>query len=291
MQVAVQTKLGVVVALLWFVAIAWMAQLVAGLDHPIAFGRIAALTLAAIPCAVWLAYFHWQDRAEPRPKHFVAGVAVLGGLVAAPVSQFVLAQLAPEVALAQPGVGAFALDRVIQAVFIVGLAQEMCKYAVVRYSIYVSAEFAEPVDGVVYMMSVGTGFAFWINYHQLVRPHEVIGLGDAAARAAAITLAHASFAGVLGYVLGRAKFSNRTTAMRSLRLVLGLGAAALINGHFALVQAHLDGAGRISYWSVAYAALLAVVVFTLLRKILQRDTKSSERAPLDPVAVAAGEVP
>lgn len=286
-----QTKLGVVFALLCFVALAWMVELIAGLHAPIAFGPLGALVLAAVPCLVWLGYFHWQDRAEPKPKHFVAGVAVLGGLVAAPVSEFVLAQLAPPVALAQHG-GAFALDRIVEAIFMVGLAQEMCKYAVVRYSIYLSTEFAQPLDGIVYMMSVGTGFALWLNYHHMVDPGHAMRLAEAASRAATVTLAHASFAGVLGYVLGRAKFSHRSTAVRSLLLWLGLGAAALINGHFALVQAYFDRDSRASLWSVGYAALLAVLVFAGLRAILQRDAQRAEaRQAADPRAITAGELP
>ena len=43
----------------------------------------------------------------------------------------------------------------------------MCKYAVVRYTVYMSREFDEPMDGIVYMMACGTGFAVWVNYHRL----------------------------------------------------------------------------------------------------------------------------
>src|SRR5690606_20387227 len=94
------------------------------------------------------------------------GVCVLGALIAAPLADFVQQQAAPELALAQPGRGALSLDRIVYAFLIAGLTQEMCKYAVVRYTVYVSREFDGPMDGIVYMMACGTGFAVWVNYHR-----------------------------------------------------------------------------------------------------------------------------
>lgn len=288
-QVAVQSKLGVVLALLGFVAMAGALQFVIGLA-PLTMGKLGALFVSAVPCAVWLGFFHWKDRTQPYPKHFVAGVAVLGGLVAAPVCEFVLAQLAPPVALASQG-GVFALDRVVAAVLVVGLAQEMCKYAVVRYSIYLSAEFEQPVDGVVYMMSVGTGFAMWIDYQWLMGLGQPLRLVDAAMQTSATTLAHASFAGLLGYVLGRAKVSRRSTVTRSLLLGLGLMAAAVLNGHFALVEAALSPSGQVSPWTLGYAAFLAVTVAGVLRAVLRRDAERDARADAHDAAAAATEVP
>ena len=175
---------------------------------------LAAL-MAGIPAALWLGFFYLMDRHEPEPKQLVAGVCVLGALIAAPLADFVQYQAVPPVALAVHGLSPFSLDRVLQAVLIVGLAQEMCKYAVVRYTIYMSREFDEPMDGIVYMMACGTGFAIWVNYHRLSgQGHHVI-LSTAAAQAVVTTLAHASFAGFLGYVMGRAKFSKRSPFVRA----------------------------------------------------------------------------
>src|SRR4029078_13605140 len=104
-------------------------------------------------------------------------------------------------------------------------------------------EFDEPMDGIVYMMACGTGFAVWVNYHRLSgQGHQVI-LSTAAAQAVVTPLAHASFAGALGYVMGRAKFSRRSAPVRGVLLMLGLlGAAALI-GQFAVVENWVIGQG------------------------------------------------
>ena len=155
----VGTKFLLIVGLVGFVGLAWLIERIAGLHEPIAFGPVVAAAMAGVPAVLWLAFFYLMDRHEPEPKQLVAGVCALGALIAAPLADFVQAHLAPAPGLAVPGVSLLSLDRILLAVLVVGLSQEVSKYAVVRYTIYLSREFDEPMDGVVYMMSVGTGFA------------------------------------------------------------------------------------------------------------------------------------
>src|SRR6185295_3067246 len=119
-----------------------------GLDHPVHLGRAFAAFMSCVPAMFWLGFFYLMDRHEPEPKQLVVGVCVLGALIAAPLADFMQSQAVPPVALAVQGLSPFSLDRVLHAVLIAGLAQEMCKYAVVRYTIYMSREFDEPMDGI-----------------------------------------------------------------------------------------------------------------------------------------------
>src|SRR5580693_7912424 len=232
----VGTKFLLVAGLVGFVIVAWLAELIAGLHRPVDLGPLLAGLMATVPAVLWLGFFYLMDRHEPEPKQLVAGVCVLGALVAAPLADFVQFQLVPPLALPVHGMSPLALDRVIEAVLVIGLSQEVCKYAAVRYSIYMSREFDEPMDGIVYMMACGTGFAVWVNYHRLSgQGHHVI-LSKEAAQAVVTTLAHASFAGFLGYVMGRAKFSQRTPLLRGTLLMGGLLGAAALNGVFTIVE-------------------------------------------------------
>ncbi|HEU4734382.1 MAG TPA: PrsW family glutamic-type intramembrane protease [Kofleriaceae bacterium] len=262
----VGTKFMMIAGLVGFVLIAWLVELVAGIHEAISFGPILAGLLAGIPAVFWLGFFYLMDRHEPEPKQLVAGVCVLGALVAAPLADFVQHQAVPAAALGVPGLSAFSLDRWIWAVLVVGLSQEMCKYAVVRYTIYMSREFDEPMDGIVYMMACGTGFAVWINYHRLTSLSDGVYLSVGAAQAVVTTLAHASFAGLLGFVMGRAKFSRRSAPVRSILLMLGLLGAAALNGQFALVVNWVQSRGRVQHpwYGVGYASLSAAAMFTLI---------------------------
>jgi RsiW-degrading membrane proteinase PrsW (M82 family) len=172
----------------------------------------------------------------------------------------------PPLALEVQGLSAISLDRIIYAVFVLGLTQEVCKYAVVRYTIYTSREFDEPMDGIVYMMACGTGFAVWINYHRLSgQGHHVI-LSTGAAQAVVTTLAHASFAGFLGYVMGRAKFSQRTPFVRGSLLMGGLLGAAVFNGLFTIVDNWVtpSGMSQAPWRGVLVAAMCATAVFGVI---------------------------
>src|SRR5678815_4953451 len=131
----VGTKFMLIAGLLGFVVFTWLVELVAGLRDPVHLGPLLAAVMAGIPAVFWLGFFYLMDRHEPEPKPLVAGVCVLGTLIAGPLADFVQYQAVPPVALTVPGLSAFSVDRVIHAVLVVGLSQEMCKYAVVRYTI------------------------------------------------------------------------------------------------------------------------------------------------------------
>jgi RsiW-degrading membrane proteinase PrsW (M82 family) len=278
-RVLVGTKFLLIAGLVGFVVIAWLVELVAGLDSAVHLGPLLAAFLACIPAVFWLGFFYVMDRHEPEPKQLVAGVCVLGALVAAPLSDFLQNQAAPPMALAAEGIGTFSVDHVIHAILIAGLAQEMCKYAAVRYTIYLSREFDEPMDGIVYMMACGTGFAVWINYHRLSGQGHSVYLSTATAQAVVTTLAHASFAGALGYVMGRAKFSRRSAPVRGILLMAGLLGAAVLNGHFALVEKWVqsDRFALHPWRGVGYAAVFASAVFVALWFVSQH---LLARAPL-----------
>jgi len=259
----VGTKFLLIAGLIGFVVVAWLVELIAGLREPVNIGPLIAALMAAIPAAFWLGFFYLLDRHEHEPKQLVVGVAVLGALVAAPLSDFLHYQLVPPLALEIHSARALSLERVVEAVLIIGLVQEICKYAVVRYTIYNSPQFDDPLDGIVYMMACGAGFAVWDNYHRLSgQGHQVI-VSAAAANAVITTLAHASFAGALGYVMGRAKFSRRSPLLRAGLLFLGLLGAAVLNGQFRLVENWIQqsGMGTHPMLALGYALLSASLVF------------------------------
>jgi protease PrsW len=268
----VGTKFLLIAGLVGFVLIAWLVELVVGLHEAVNLGPILAAAMAGIPAVLWLGFFYLMDRHEPEPKQLVVGVCVLGALIAAPLADFLQFQAVPPVALAVHGLSPFSLDRVLYAVLIVGLSQEMCKYAVVRYTIYMSREFDEPMDGIVYMMACGTGFAVWVNYHRLSGQNHEVYLSIGAAQAVVTTLAHASFAGLLGYVMGRAKFSRRSAPIRGTLLMLGLLGAAALNGQFTLVENWVvqRGLSQHPWYGVGYAAASAAAIFGLIWIVSQR---------------------
>ena len=289
-RLLIGSKLALIAGLVGFVGLAWLIEVLLGLREPVELSPPIAIVLATIPASLWLAFFHLQDRHEPEPTHFVVGVFFLGMLVAAPLADFLVGQLVPSEPLARRSLEPFAVERMVHAVLVVGLAQELCKYAAVRYTVYTSPEFDEPMDGVVYMLAAGTGFAVWTNYHRLQGLGGSVFLSIGAAQAVIITLAHASFAGALGYVMGRARFTRRRPLSRGVLLFVGLLGAAALNGFFFLLETWFTTSGlSTSPWrGVLYAAVAAAAVFGGLMLLIRRLLHESPFRPGGPTPPELG---
>jgi RsiW-degrading membrane proteinase PrsW (M82 family) len=263
----VGTEIVLILGLVGFIAA------MVGVEHtapgPARLGPLAALAFAAVPSVFWLGYFYLQDRNEPEPKQLVFGVFVLGAFVAAPLANFVASALP----VAGTELDPLSARRVLANILVIGMVQEMSKYVVVRYSIYRHAEFDEPMDGIIYMMAAGIGFAAAQNYRHLAGLGGNVVLSQAAMTTVVNTLAHACFAGVLGYALGQAKFSRALPVKRAADLFGGLCAAAVLNGVFTALEdrATLAGVNASAAWrGLAWAAGFAAVVFFAVSVLMKR---------------------
>lgn len=242
-------------------------------DAAVVLGPVSALLMACVPAMLWLGYFYSQDRIEPEPRAYVLGCYVIGGFVAAPCASF-LVGLATGPESHGLGMNALSLDRWIFAIAVVGLAQEASKYITVRYTMYVSPEFDEPLDGIIYMSAAGIGFATYESLQYLLGSGGEIFLSAAAAQCVVTTLAHASFAGVMGFAMGRAKFHGSSAPRRSLTLLIGLAAAAVLNGGFQMIMDALNVQGLDTPpWervlsSFGFAAGVFIITSILMRRLL-----------------------
>ncbi|HTE52531.1 MAG TPA: PrsW family glutamic-type intramembrane protease [Kofleriaceae bacterium] len=279
-RTVVATEVVLFLGLLAFVIAAFLVERGAGLDGPISLGPLSRIALAAAPSALWLGYFRAQDHHEPDPMPLVLVMYLAGALVAGPIASFAVDQaLRPDVA-AGPDFARFGAERLVSAFLVIAVAQELCKYAVVRYTVYSLPDLGNPVDGMVYMTAVGLGFATFRSHALLSELHGEVLLSLAAARVAVTTLAHACFAAVLGLAIGWAKFSSRTPGRRSLVLVAGLVAAIALNGQFAVADAAISAPGlAFAPWrSVAFAFGFAAAVLIAFSFILRRALRAIARA-------------
>jgi len=264
-----------VVGLVAFVGVAFAAKSILGLNEPVHMSVPLALVLSAVPALLWLGYFYLQDRHEPEPKHYVAGVYLLGAFGAARLAQFLQVDLLPTTERDLAGVGV-SFDMILRAVLVVGLAQEFAKFVVVRYTIYLSDEFDEPMDGIIYMTAAGIGFATAQNIEYFASVGGVY-LNIGAINAVITTMAHACFAGVLGYALGRAKFATSAGLTRNFVLLAGLVVAAVLNGVFHVLEQKVVASGlSVEPWrGLAFASGFAVIVFIGTSMLMQRNLSIS----------------
>jgi RsiW-degrading membrane proteinase PrsW (M82 family) len=240
------------------------------------------IVLAVVPAAIWLAFFYRRDRREPEPRSMVIGVAILAALVGAAV----VIPLLSNVLAVQTWLPRSPAVNLLGSILVVGAVEAFAVYAIVRFSVYGSAEFDERVDGIVYGSAAGIGLATALNVEFIVASGGA-DLGAAAIRVVMTALAQASFGGVIGYCLGRQKFDERPIWW----MPLGVAVAAVLNGVFTFLRG-TTAAGGISgtspgvvgpWLGLGLAAALAIAVTVVLSTLIRRQL----RLPGPPAAEAA----
>lgn len=117
------------------------------------------------------------------------------------------------------------LDTAFFAYGIVGLSEEFAKFLVLRFYAYPKNAFNEPLDGIVYAVMIGMGFATLENIAYVGQ----YGFSTGVARMFLSVPAHATFAILMGYYVGLAKF---IPAERNMLLLKGLLIAIFFHGSF-----------------------------------------------------------
>jgi len=111
------------------------------------------------------------------------------------------------------------------AFIIVALSEEGSKFLVLRFYAYPQQTFKEPFDGIIYSVMIGMGFATVENLEYV---HQ-FGLETGFSRFFLAIPAHASFAVLMGYPMGKAKFTSRH---RAWLMCQGLLIAVLFHGSY-----------------------------------------------------------
>jgi RsiW-degrading membrane proteinase PrsW (M82 family) len=225
---------------------------------------LVGIVVSLVPAVIWLGVFVQQDRLEPEPKRFILGVFVLGGLLAQAVGIPAIRDLfrvQDWLAVGQP------IVNLLGSILVIGFVQEYLKYAGVRFTVFGSTEFDERVDGIIYGAAIGVGFATVLNISYVVSSGGVH-LGIGVMRIVIVTLAQASFAGVSGYFLGRAKFED----MPFWWLPAGVTLAAVLNGVVSVLlqEVSTQGLRFTPAYGLVLAAAVAGVTFALLFVTIRR---------------------
>lgn len=115
-------------------------------------------------------------------------------------------------------------EQAVHAFLIVALVEEFSKFIFVRGILYNNSNFNEPFDGIVYSVMVSMGFATFENIHYVTNG----GMSTALMRMFTAVPAHATFAILMGYYLGKAKFEHK----KSYFALHALGVATLFHGAY-----------------------------------------------------------
>ena len=224
---------------------------------------LGLLALALAPCAAIGLYIYFKDKYEREPISLVAMSFFLG--VASTVVTLVLSwPIGRMLPIDEKDLSAQA----IHAFLLVALIEEFSKFIFIRWVLYPNKNFNEPYDGIVYAVSVGLGFAGLENVLYVMGSAN--GIATGLLRMFTAVPAHATFAVLMGYFMGIAKFEKG----KAHYVWYGLGAATIFHGAY-------DYFWFISYlpglWTGAIASL-AIGVF-LSRKAIRMHQLASPFNP------------
>jgi len=173
------------------------------------------LLLAVAPAFVIIIYIYVKDKHEKEPKQLLAYNFLLGAIVSIIVTTILYFLYT---SFFSPFKEKSVFDQFVKAFFMVGLIEEFSKYIIVRYYAQPKKEFNEPFDGIVYAVMVSMGFAVTENIFYVFEG----GLSTAFGRAFTAVPAHATFAVLMGYFMGKAKFSKNKTVLNLTGLLLAI---------------------------------------------------------------------
>lgn len=156
------------------------------------------LALSVAPGIAISCYILLKDQFNREPKLKLLVCFLLGCLSTIPAIIIQLTTTKPVERLMGEGIAYTA----VFAYIIVGLSEEVSKYLMLRYYAFPKKSFDEPFDGIVYSVMVGMGFATLENIGYVMQH----GLGTAVLRMFLSVPAHGTFAVLMGYFIGKAKF-------------------------------------------------------------------------------------
>jgi protease PrsW len=211
---------------------------------------IVLLAVALAPGACIAFYIYLKDKYEREPVRLLITSFFLGALSLA-VTLLISWPLDLLVPIEDQDLSAQA----VHAFLLVALVEEFSKFIFVRGILYRNANFNEPFDGIVYSVMVSMGFATLENILYVTSE----GLGTGIARMFTAVPAHATFAILMGYYLGKAKFEKG----KSYLAIVGLLAATLFHGAYDYFQfiAFVPG-----IWLGAFVSLVIGII--LARKAI-----------------------
>jgi RsiW-degrading membrane proteinase PrsW (M82 family) len=191
------------------------------------------IIVVALPIGLWLWFIRSSDKSEPEPstlmrRCFYVGIA---SCIVASVYETIAISLIglPEDVLAL-GASQQPLLLTSLGLLLIAPMEELFKYVVLRLSVYRSHDFNQVFDGIVYGITVALGFSFVENLmyfvHLYTSQNTLPFITITIMRGTISTFGHVTFTAILGYYLGRAKFS---ASGRGWLVVQGLVFASLLH--------------------------------------------------------------
>lgn len=159
--------------------------------------------LSILPGVLISIFIIWQDRNDPEPLFNLFICFILGMLSAFPAMLLEYAGTHYILPLIHQHAWQI-LATIVLSFVVVGFSEEFIKFFFVRQIVFKTKAYSEPLDGIVYAMMIGMGFATFENLLYIVFRGGTVKL--AILRMFTAVPAHGMYALMMGYFLGVASF-------------------------------------------------------------------------------------
>ncbi len=227
---------------------------------------LISLAMAIAPALVLVVYYYRQDRRKPEPKGLIMKIFLLGILSIIPAILLELAVSTLEDLVSWWRLGYY----LFKAFVVAAICEELIKLWVVKTVAYNNVHFDEVMDGVVYTIVASLGFACIENILY------VLGRGWTVALVRAFTAVpmHAVCSGMMGYYIGKAKFTSEK-AEESILIKRGFWIAVGIHGLYDFLLFSVPIFGII----IAFGVIpLLIVSFIVLRHKIKAAIAEDQQA-------------
>lgn len=166
---------------------------------------------------------------------------------------------------------------------VVAFSEEFSKFLGLRLYSYSRKSFDEPLDGIVYSVMVGMGFATLENLMYVLKFAEMgRGMEVGISRMFLSVPAHGTFAVIMGYFIGKAKFNP---GRRFLLMTAGILGAIFFHGtfdFFLFINKYSFAGKDLSEVLLAGGAIASFIVSLVLSRKLIRQHQQLSRQMFNP---------
>ncbi|MEK7460140.1 MAG: PrsW family glutamic-type intramembrane protease [Patescibacteria group bacterium] len=193
-----------------------------------------------LPALVWLWFWHRQDNACPEPRglvllSFIAGMAVVYFVL--PVQHLILS-LIPWISVQFQNIATLLSfttpSEEMTKLILWSFTEEFAKYATIFLIAFQSKYFDEPIDAIIYLITVALGFAAMENALYLFKDLTDSGLAqtllDGNLRFIGATILHTVSSAVVGIAVAASFYYSKS--LKVLVITIGLIIATLLHTYF-----------------------------------------------------------
>ncbi|HEY4502714.1 MAG TPA: PrsW family glutamic-type intramembrane protease [Candidatus Paceibacterota bacterium] len=212
-----------------------------------------------VPAILWLLFWLREDKRCPEPRGLLV-VTFIAGMIAVP---FVIP------------IETFAQDLFAGSTLFVLLSwaviEEVMKFSAAYIAVLRNKAVNEPVDMMIYMITVALGFAACENILFLLSPIEngfvVESILTGNLRFVGATLLHTVASATIGAALAFSFFSKRIT--RRLSLFIGLILASVLHAFFnlSILRSNADNGLLLAFLGVWFGIIILILLFERVKRI------------------------